>query len=368
MLRHTATALICALFSVVTGFPAPNSKQTSSNALKAPIARNFVHAVDRIERLEPVGIVKPIARVLGSLRVIPAGYLDAKIAEPAQDRDLGSAADAALESEQEQSEQPRRPLSREEICQVLQEAAAENELPVPLFTRLIWQESRFRSDVVSHAGAQGIAQFMPDTAAERGLEDPFDPLQALPASADFLRELMGRFGNFGLAAAAYNGGPRRVSDWLAGKGGLPKETRDYVVLITGLRAEDWAESTIYGEAHPEAFRVQGCNVRPMRAALELIRRMPADKKTVAEKQTWGVQLAGNWSEKKALATFAGLKKKYPKILGDRAPKVVAVKGSGKSAAKKTLVRLAANTRSEAEELCKALKQAGGNCTVTKDPT
>ena len=82
---------------------------------------------------------------------------------------------------------------------------------------------------------------MPGTAAERGLADPFDPEQAIPKSAELLDELRRRFGNLGLAAAAYNGGPARVEAWLAGRGGLPWETRSYVSAITGRGAEDWAE-------------------------------------------------------------------------------------------------------------------------------
>jgi len=81
---------------------------------------------------------------------------------------------------------------------------------------LIWQESSFRPGVSSGAGAQGVAQFMPGTAAERGLANPFDPEQAIPKSAELLADLRQRFGNLGLAAAAYNGGPARVEAWLAG--------------------------------------------------------------------------------------------------------------------------------------------------------
>src|SRR5947208_1967507 len=108
------------------------------------------------------------------------------------------------------------------ICQIVASAAAANGLPVEFFARVIWQESRFRSDIVgpiTRTGqrAQGIAQFMPMTAAERLLQNPFDPVQALPKSAEFLRELRAQFGNLGLAAAAYNAGPQRVRDWLAGK-------------------------------------------------------------------------------------------------------------------------------------------------------
>jgi hypothetical protein len=59
------------------------------------------------------------------------------------------------------------------------------------------------------------------------------------ASAALLRELIGQFGNLGLAAAAYNAGPRRVQNWLAKRGSLPKETRDYVQHITGVAPEHW---------------------------------------------------------------------------------------------------------------------------------
>ena len=99
-----------------------------------------------------------------------------------------------------------------------------------------------RWDRVTRSGqrAQGIAQFMPGTASERRLLDPFDPVQALPKSAEFLSELRNQFGNLGLAAAAYNAGPRRVQEWLAGTGPMPQETRNYVAAITGTTVDDWA--------------------------------------------------------------------------------------------------------------------------------
>ena len=81
---------------------------------------------------------------------------------------------------------------------------------------------------------------MPGTASERRLLDPFDPVQALPKSAEFLSELRSQFGNLGLAAAAYNAGPRRVQEWLAGTGPMPQETRNYVSAITGTSVDDWA--------------------------------------------------------------------------------------------------------------------------------
>lgn len=128
-----------------------------------------------------------------------------------------------------------------DVCRTLEATAREAGLDAHFFARLIWRESLFDANAVSHAGAEGIAQFMPGTAAIRGLEDAFNPAEALRASARYLAELRDRFGNLGLAAAAYNGGERRVSRYLSGQGGLPGETRAYVAAITGLQAARWRD-------------------------------------------------------------------------------------------------------------------------------
>ena len=137
------------------------------------------------------------------------------------------------------SKDQSRVVSSETICDALVSAAAAHDIPPVFFLRLIWQESRFDPLAMSHAGAQGVAQFMPRVAAAMGLVDPFDPEQALPMSARFLRELRRQFGNLGLAAAAYNAGSGRIQAWLAKKGKLPQETRDYVTKITGFSPEHW---------------------------------------------------------------------------------------------------------------------------------
>jgi hypothetical protein len=138
-----------------------------------------------------------------------------------------------------------------DFCEALKEAAEQSDIPIAFFARLLWQESRFQSQEKSSAGAQGVAQFMPATAAEVGLDDPFDPFKALPASARFLRKLHDQFGNLGLAAAAYNAGSGRIQKWLSRQGPLPKETRAYVRIVTGNAAEDWTE-----ESKPVALRTQ----------------------------------------------------------------------------------------------------------------
>jgi uncharacterized membrane protein YeaQ/YmgE (transglycosylase-associated protein family) len=134
---------------------------------------------------------------------------------------------------------PIIPRSREEICGSLVDAARHNDLPTPFFIRLLYQESGFRPEAISMSGAMGIAQFMPETATDRKVDNPFDPLQAIPASARLLRDLKKKFGNLGLATAAYNAGPKRVQDWIVNKGPLPQETQDYVRTITGWAVESW---------------------------------------------------------------------------------------------------------------------------------
>ncbi|MFN3656742.1 MAG: lytic transglycosylase domain-containing protein [Pseudolabrys sp.] len=176
------------------------------------------------------------APAAGSVIAVP----DAKAAESSEAGSAAPSAEAAPLPKPRPEPKPVVWRTHEEICDTLTRSAAANDLPVPFFIRLLFQESGFHPAVVSHAGAQGIAQFMPATAAEMGLENPFDPLQAIPASARLLRNLFQQFGNFGLAAAAYNAGPGRIQNWLRSKKGvLPQETQGYVKVITGRPAETW---------------------------------------------------------------------------------------------------------------------------------
>lgn len=101
-----------------------------------------------------------------------------------------------------------------DLCVAIEHFASANQLPADYFARLIWRESTFRPDAVSFKGAQGIAQFMPGTAKLRGLEDSYQVLEALRKSAQYLDELRNRFGNLGLAAAAYNAGENGLATYL----------------------------------------------------------------------------------------------------------------------------------------------------------
>jgi len=197
---------------------------------------------------------------------------------------------------EETNEQPPRPaadpdaapvLSREELCSTLAEAAQAENLPVAFFHNLIWQESRFNHKAVSPVGAQGVAQFMPRIAGAFGVENPFDAQQALPAAARMLRGLRQQFGNWGLAAAAYNAGSGRVAQWLAKrKKKLPQETRTYVLNITGRPVGEWrgAKPTIVAFKLPARKPCRGVAVfaEVERAAAEEEARAAAEKAQLAK--------------------------------------------------------------------------------------
>ncbi|MFG1478613.1 lytic transglycosylase domain-containing protein [Xanthobacter sp. V4C-4] len=244
------------------------------------------------------------------------------------------------------------------LCRLIDGAAAKAGLPAAFLTRLIWRESSFRPHVVSRAGAQGIAQFMPGTARERGLANPFDPEEAIPASAALLADLKRQFGSLGLAAAAYNAGPGRVSGFLAG-GGLPQETRTYVRLITGRTAEDWATLKRRGEAPSQEADA------PCLATLAALRQgAPApDAGPNGLFAPWGVQISGNFSKDLALASFRRAASRYDSVFGDAVPVIVATRMAGRGARTFYRVRLPAQTRAEANAWCNRLRKAGGPCIV-----
>jgi hypothetical protein len=222
---------------------------------------------------------------------------------------------------------------------------------------LIWQESHFDPRAISHAGAQGIAQFMPATARWRGLANPFEASQALFESARWLHELWVEFGNLGLAAAAYNAGPQRVRDWINGGKMLPRETRAYVEIITGAPVATWIEcASGKGLACGDAARLSAV---PKTTA-------PATIKVRGNQEVWGLQLIGERSEEKALSEYRGLQARFPGILASRKALVLARKLPGRGSATWYQVRVAEATRESADNMCTRLKQAGGACIVLRN--
>ena len=373
---------------------------------------------------------------------------------------LGSSANTLMQGNKKVSE-----FSPDEIQSMAKAAALRHDLPVDFFTRLIRHESRFRTQVTSKAGAQGIAQFMPRVAAERGLVDPFDPSQALLESAKLLSELRMRFGNLGLAAAAYNAGPRRVREWLSKRGSLPKQTRDFVQVITGRPVADWTPSSVAtpilnsnpqeaSEAKPaavpqpmrtarpelslgrdEAARAQtGAEAAPEPRKLDSVRlasiylqskalalptgpamaggppgtgtptmgqavqKAAIEKVAVARQRptemdpgqhslgqsglvatpmpqkaaepvhpvgAWSVQLAGNFAQSRALASYTELQKKHAAVLASYSLQVVKTKQAGRGSADFYEVRAVVESREAADRLCSSLRAAGSSCAIRR---
>lgn len=133
-------------------------------------------------------------------------------------------------------------------------AAARHDVSGSLLAAQLMAESGFNPYAVSSAGAQGIAQFMPGTAAAMGLSDPFDARQAIDAQARLMSDLLGQFGSVELALAAYNAGPGAV----AGCTCVPPypETQDYVTRILGLMGGSGASTSLGAGGLPHILEVR----------------------------------------------------------------------------------------------------------------
>jgi soluble lytic murein transglycosylase-like protein len=275
------------------------------------------------------------------------------------------AEDVATEGEQTDT--------REAICLMIESAAKNAGLPLDFFSRVIWQESRFQPDAVgpvtrNGGRAQGIAQFMPGTASERRLLDPFDPVQALPKSAEFLRELRDQFGNLGLAAAAYNAGPRRVREWIEGTGAMPAETRNYVMAITGVSIDDWKNANATKPPQPQQASVTSC-----RDLMALLQRAPnpfveglTQRVKLGADRSWGVQLAAGFSRDRALASYARAMKRLTSVIGEHDPMLLGSIWRSRGTRTFYQVRIGAATRTEANDLCQRIHRAGQACLVLRN--
>ena len=138
--------------------------------------------------------------------------------------------------------------------------AQQEGVPVDLFLRLVNQESRFNPNAVSGAGAIGLAQLMPGTARDLGV-DPNDPTQNLTGGARYLRQQLDAFGQPDLALAAYNAGPGNVRK----HGGIPpfKETQNYVSTILGAPATQGRTSTRGSQPMAQPMQQQPQQQQPM---------------------------------------------------------------------------------------------------------
>jgi soluble lytic murein transglycosylase-like protein len=175
---------------------------------------------DRIadDREAAAALIESLERRVASLRsVLAEAFLSAPVAVPVD----GPPPDWA----------DRLPAHGRRWGASIEAAATSAGVDARLLAALVWAESNFTPGARSHAGAIGLAQLMPGTAAGLGV-DPFDPMQNLVGGARYLRAQLVSFGRVDLALAAYNAGPGRVQD--AGNR-VPDivETQLYVVRVLG---------------------------------------------------------------------------------------------------------------------------------------
>ena len=256
---------------------------------------------------------------------------------------------------------PEPSVTIDRICALIAQGADANGLPRDFFARLIWKESRFDHRAVSPVGAEGIAQFMPGTAKIVGLSDPFDIGQAIPASAAYLAKLQKGFGNWGLAAAAYNSGETRVANWLSRGGFLPLETEDYVLDITGRSADHFATRENELEPKPLDPKLtfdEACRKLPVIAASTVAMSRVARK-------PWGIQVAGNFRQSAASRQWERVRRAFPSVLSKYRPVISRMRTPiGRRGI--YAVRIGANSRVEADSVCAAIRSSGGACIVTKN--
>jgi hypothetical protein len=249
-----------------------------------------------------------------------------------------------------------------DVCRVIEDAAQAEALDPGFFARLLWRESLFDASAVSPAGAQGIAQFMPGTAKLRRLADPFNPAEAILASADYLKELERRFGNLGLAAAAYNAGEERVSRYLSGSSGLPGETRAYVVAITGHPADVWRDGPVpvpdYALDPAKPFR-EACLAKAQS------RTMPSFEPEEPPLLPWGVILAAQGSRDAAERQARRLGDDLGSVLDGERIVYTRARMPG-MAQRRHIAQIGRDTRAEADALCGRIRANGATCIVLRN--
>lgn len=244
------------------------------------------------------------------------------------------------------------------VCEMIEASAGAAGIDPHFFARLIWRESLFDPAAVSPKGAQGIAQFIPSTAALRKLDDPFDAKKALGASALYLAELTRTYGNIGLAAVAYNGGEARAARYKADGGMLPGETLAYVEAITGLGAEEWrlASPSVDLTLGGDGFQSGCLALAATRGKRQTIPSEPL--------RAWGVIIATNRDRDGARRQVARLGNRVPMLAAERIsyarPKRLGL-SRGLIAA-----QVGRDTREAADAFCADYRAKGGDCVVLRN--
>jgi hypothetical protein len=168
----------------------------------------------------------------------------------------------------------------------------------------------------------------------------------------------------GLAAGAYNAGEGRIVNWLAGKGGMPGETQDYVAFITGKPIEDWRDAKA-SHAIPSLGKGDGFSAQCISlASREVSLKSPGVRR--GKSAPWGALLAADFNESRALKMFQRLKLRYPQVLDGAQPFVLRKRNLSRGSRKLAMVMVGAKTREGAQALCARYAGAGLACVVRKN--
>ena len=245
-----------------------------------------------------------------------------------------------------------------DVCHQIAHAAKSTRIDQGFFARLLWQESLFDAAAVSSAGAQGIAQFMPQTAALRGLADPFNPAEAIYASAAYLSELAAEFGNLGLAAAAYNAGEARTRDFIERDRILPAETRAYVQIITGHSPRAWRDTP------PDDVDYALAPDTPFEDACQAQAANRTFKSFAPPPLRWGVIVAAA-RQRTTVERFADkVRRENQGVIGDRPIQIVEDTMPGFGNRARLTAKIAVEDADEARSLCRALQRNDAFCRVS----
>ncbi|GHA55047.1 transglycosylase [Amylibacter ulvae] len=247
-----------------------------------------------------------------------------------------------------------------DVCGAIETLATRHGVNPHFFARLIWQESRFNPNARSPANAQGIAQFIPTTAKIRGLENPWNPAEALDESARYMGRLVRGFGNEGLAAAAYNAGELRARSFMAGDTGLPNETWNYVQIITNISAKIWRDNP---PENPD-FRLSG-DLPFLPACFNLAeKRVYTKYKALPQYKPWGVQLAAGNSQRAAAAAYRRRALSCKALLRPKSVDYIYKRMAGTR--RVYTARIGFDDRRAAAAFCSKLKSSGCVCAVYRN--
>jgi Transglycosylase SLT domain len=195
------------------------------------------------------------------------------------------------------------------------------------------------------------------------LLDPLNPVEALPKAAEFLKDLRDQFGNLGLAAAAYNAGPGRVKAWMTGASSMPAETRNYVWAITGNSVDEWAKG---GDVKAKTESGISCETLMAKLKQPPTTFLAALQQRVVAGaiQPWGAILGAHRSRPEILDRYASLQQRFSAVLAGRDPILLE---QGRGALPRYQVRVGADSRAAANDICKKIHSSGGDCVVLRNP-